>query len=335
MTRVRHALLTASAVLGCLCLLATVCALAFDVRPIVFRSGSMSPTIPTGALAWVHRVDAADIAAGDVVAVTTTNGARVTHRVVGAALEGDVATLRLQGDANRVPDPQPYHVTAAERVVLDVPWLGYALGWLGTGAGRFALLLYGACLLHVALRPSAEPPVDAVPAASPVPHPRADAGRGRRGPLRVLTLAVLLIAGAATGVTHSAPGWASWTDTVALSGTSLRAHAVLPPPSVSCAGGGLLEALTYSWPDQDPRYGYRVRLTDAQGMLHGADRVVAPRSGTTTYSVAYAAADLPLGGFTVRVSAFLADSPSWASSTGTVATGRKSLLGLGLTTTCS
>ena len=46
----REVLLTSGAVIGALCILLPLGALVFGVTPLVFRSGSMSPAIETGAL---------------------------------------------------------------------------------------------------------------------------------------------------------------------------------------------------------------------------------------------------------------------------------------------
>lgn len=157
MTHFRQALLTGGAILGAICLLAALGAVVLDVRPMIFRSGSMSPTIPAGALALVERVDGSDISRGDVVGVIVADGSRVTHRVVEVSVVDDVATLHMRGDANAVTDPAPYRVTQADRVLGAVPRIGYGIEWLTTGAGRLALAMYGAFLLFVIVRPTGPP----------------------------------------------------------------------------------------------------------------------------------------------------------------------------------
>ena len=54
-------MLTAAAAIGTACLLVTVVAPLAGVRPLIFLSGSMSPTIPAGSLALARTVDAEDI----------------------------------------------------------------------------------------------------------------------------------------------------------------------------------------------------------------------------------------------------------------------------------
>ena len=132
-------LLTVGAVLGVLSVLAAVSFSVFQVTPLVFRSGSMSPAIGTGSLALARPVAVADIRPGDIVSVEDTRGTRVTHRVVSTEVAGNTATLVLQGDANDDPDPTAYVVTSADRVVLSVPVAGYVVAWLEGPAGVFAL----------------------------------------------------------------------------------------------------------------------------------------------------------------------------------------------------
>lgn len=329
MTRVRQALLTGGALLGAICLLAALAAVVLDVRPTVFRSGSMSPTIPAGALALVHRVDARDISRGDVVGVTVADGSRLTHRVVEVSVADDVATLHMRGDANAVTDPEPYRVTEADRVLGAVPRLGYAVEWLTTGVGRLALGMYAGFLLLVLVRPH---PPRRTPAGRSVPTPGRRRAPKTRTRVRVVGVAALVALGGALELSHASDGWAAWSDSSAVTGTTLGTHAVLPPTSVSCTGGGLLASLTYSWPSMDPRYTYRAELVDSTGTVQRTD--VVPESGQADYRVTYASADLPMGDFTVRVSSLLTASTTWTSPTTASAGGSKTSSMPGPTTAC-
>lgn len=328
MSHLRQAALTGGAVLGAICLVAALGAVVLDVRPMVFRSGSMSPTIPAGALALVQRVDAPDISRGDVVGVIVPDGSRVTHRVVEVSVTDDVATLRMRGDANAVADPEPYRVTQADRVLAAVPRLGYAVEGLTTGVGRLALGMYGAFLLLVIVSPHPRrtPPDRAVaaPGRRRAPKPRTRA--------RVVGVAALVALAGSLELTHTSDAWAAWNDSVDVTGTTLDTHTVLPPTSVTCTGGGLLASLTYSWPSKDPRYTYRAELVDSTGTVRRTD--IVPESGQGEQRVTYAVDDVPLGSFTVRVSSFLTESTTWTSTTTTSAGGSKAALLLGLTTAC-
>lgn len=104
----REIALTAGAALGLLCIIAAAAAMFLGITPLIVRSGSMEPTIPTGALAIAKDVAATDIKPGDVISVDDPQGSRITHRVVSIdSTAGEAVALTLQGDANNVPDALP------------------------------------------------------------------------------------------------------------------------------------------------------------------------------------------------------------------------------------
>lgn len=111
------------AVLGVVCLVLALAGFLGGWRIMMFRTGSMSPTIPTGSAALVHRIDAAEAHVGDVVTVDRPGELPVTHRVVHTepAADGRGATLTLRGDANATDDPAPYQREQVSRVVFSVP----------------------------------------------------------------------------------------------------------------------------------------------------------------------------------------------------------------------
>jgi hypothetical protein len=155
------------------------------------------------------------------------------------------------------------------------------------------------------------------------------------GVARATGVAIPLTLGGSLLVSQASGSWAAWTHSAAVTGTTLGAHAVLPPTTVDCDGGGVLaQPLIYSWPSKDPRYTYRAQLVDSSGTVRRTDLV--PESGQGSYSVTYDAGDLPAGSFTVRVSSFLTGSTTWTSATAAAHPGSKvSVLFVGLTTACS
>ena len=152
MRRVRELLLTLGAVLGALCLVLGIVAVTVGVHLLVFRSGSMSPTIDTGDLALTRTVDATELRVDDVVSVIDSSGNRVTHRVVNLAEQGSERQLTMRGDANQQPDAEVYTVREAQRVVFVVPKAGYVVDWSTGPVGLVLLGGYGAFLLSVLLR---------------------------------------------------------------------------------------------------------------------------------------------------------------------------------------
>lgn len=148
-----NTLLTVGAVLGALCVLATLAGLLAGAKPLIFRSGSMSPTITTGALGLSVPVQASEIHGGDILSVENAAGIRITHRVVSADINHGMATVSLKGDANAVPDAIPYRLHQADRVTFSVPVLGYVVAWLSSSAAAFIGGLFTAFLLYLAFGP--------------------------------------------------------------------------------------------------------------------------------------------------------------------------------------
>ncbi|MFC8932558.1 signal peptidase I [Rhodococcus sp. NPDC057135] len=153
--RLKQAALTTGAVLGILCIIATALSFAFGIKPVVFRSGSMSPAIPTGSLAFVKSQPVSELSVGDIVSVTTSGGERLTHRVYGIdQLDNNLSSLTLKGDANNAPDSETYAVADADLVVFSMSRVGYVLAWLSGPIGIFAGGLFAGSLLMIAFRPA-------------------------------------------------------------------------------------------------------------------------------------------------------------------------------------
>lgn len=154
----RHRLdvaLTTAAVLGALCIVATVLSLVLGVRPVIFETGSMAPTVPTGSIGFARTVPAADVRPGDIVTVTRDDGVRVTHRVVTVTpAAGTAASLTLRGDANASPDSQPYVVSTVYRTTITVPVVGYIASWLSAPHTLVLQAIAAAGLLAISFAPS-------------------------------------------------------------------------------------------------------------------------------------------------------------------------------------
>lgn len=124
---------------------------------VIFRTGSMAPAIPQGALAVSLPVAANQIKVGDVVTVPrSSDGLPITHRVAeiravgpsGAVAPSTITSreLVLKGDANSTTDPRPYVVDEARRVVVSVPKLGSVLMLLKSAIGLGSLSLLAGSL---------------------------------------------------------------------------------------------------------------------------------------------------------------------------------------------
>lgn len=151
--KLREALLWIGATLGVICLAWTAAMFAFGLTPLVFTSGSMSPVIGAGDLAFARTVDAREIDVDDVVSVINDRGIRVTHRVTHVDQQDDgTAILQMKGDANQSPDEEEYRVEEAERVMFSVPRAGYVVEAVGSPLGMFLGGLLVAGVLFIAFR---------------------------------------------------------------------------------------------------------------------------------------------------------------------------------------
>ncbi|MGK9147396.1 signal peptidase I [Plantibacter flavus] len=123
-------LLNVAAVGGVICIVLVILAYCFNITLIMFKTGSMSPTIPTGSLALVREIPASDISVGDVVTVDRAGQLPVTHRVTSVTGDrGTERTITLKGDANLSEDPAPYVVSTVRIVLASVPGLAYVVIW--------------------------------------------------------------------------------------------------------------------------------------------------------------------------------------------------------------
>lgn len=145
------AALTAGAAIGTLCLLVTLVAPPLGVRPLIFLSGSMSPTISAGSLGLARVTDAEDLEVGDIITVPS-NGSMVTHRIVEITRGPGRATVLLKGDGNKVADATAHEVTSAPRTFLAIPRLGSAIAWFSHPPGIYVLAAWVALVLGSARR---------------------------------------------------------------------------------------------------------------------------------------------------------------------------------------
>lgn len=128
----KDAALWVTGVIGTLALLWFVAAQFLGVTVVIFRTGSMAPSMPQGAGAVSIAVSASDLEVGDVVTVSrSAKDLPITHRIVSIETPDDdplLRTLVLKGDDNPSVDREPYTVDTVTRVVFAVPGLGAAVG---------------------------------------------------------------------------------------------------------------------------------------------------------------------------------------------------------------
>ena len=118
---------------GVVCIVLVILAVSMNISLIMFKTGSMSPTIPTGSVAVVKQISADEIEIGDVVTVDREEGQLpVTHRVVEKYPQAPgEALIQMKGDANPGVDPGMYRVTEVRKVLWSVPELAKVIVWFG------------------------------------------------------------------------------------------------------------------------------------------------------------------------------------------------------------
>ncbi|KQS00700.1 hypothetical protein ASG12_07500 [Williamsia sp. Leaf354] len=271
--------LTLGAIAGVLCVLAAVAGVAFGLSPLMFRTGSMAPTIGVGDVAIARSVPASNVAVGDIVSVTRPDGERVTHRVASIdARVGNSTTMTLRGDANTVADAAPYTVTAVDRVMFDIPKLGYVLGVFASPYAWVLATLATLGLLWIAFCPDRRTPHAPAPGRH-ARHAAPEPTSLRRSTIAVQVVAALLVVAAAvTGFARTSGTLAALTDSATASGT-VSAIRPTAPASLSCANQSTSARL--SWPNPAASQGYDYQLVFTPTFLGGNPITTVVAASTT------------------------------------------------------
>lgn len=227
--------LNVAAFLGALCIFLVILAGVFGISIMMFKTGSMSPTIPAGSIAFVREAPATEIEVGDVVTVSRGDDVLpVTHRVVnilGTYEATGIVTFEMQGDANEVVDPTPYSVAEVRIVMFSVPGLARVIGWFGNPYVLGALTVAATTLVVWAFWPRRNDDDNGDGVASDEPAEQGDAPvKPPQVALRSLALAVAAVALAWT----SQPGAAAEEPQP---GDYLRMHSQTEPQMLNLSPG--------------------------------------------------------------------------------------------------
>jgi signal peptidase len=119
-------------------------------QALIVRSGSMSPTIPTGSIVFYTKIESAKVKVGDVIAFSKPGDPteKVTHRVyqIGHGATGEYFITK--GDANGTVDDWRVPAVGTGWIArFHVPAIGYALVDLQSTLARLLLLVIPAILL--------------------------------------------------------------------------------------------------------------------------------------------------------------------------------------------
>lgn len=279
--RVREVLLSLGALAGLVSIIIFIAGLAFGITPLIFRSGSMSPTIDTGALAFARTVPASEVLVGDIVSVSDSQGTRITHRVESIDQQGNnLAVAQLRGDANPIADPDPYVITEADRVFFSINRLGYVAVWLSGPSGLVLGAIAVGGLLYIAFRPRKRPD-EGEPSLD-----RQDAHGDSHAFKAIVALAT--VGFTVVGASQIGGTKAGYTDEATATNIQFGTAATFPtsPSAASCAVNFAVVvpvAVTITWP-ATVGSSYRLIARDASGNLLGSNDYIAT---STTGSMRY------------------------------------------------
>lgn len=280
----REMALTVGALLGVLCIVVAVASTFFGVRVLVFRSGSMSPTIETGGAALARPVSASQLKVGDIVSVENAEGVRVTHRVKAIHSHGKTASLTLKGDANQAVDEATPRVTEVDRVFWHVNRLGYVVNALASPYALFAGGAFAALLLFLGFsggdksqgsrsagRRRANKTLGKAPRHSSTPGKRVAVVLGV-----ALSVAMMLLSAVAL------PTMAGFSDHAAVSTGDFAVKGIPAASGYTCA-----DPVVLSWTHLGPGYKYELRVKNAASEVVNTYSVTTAgaANSTVTYSL--------------------------------------------------
>jgi signal peptidase len=119
-------------------------------QALIVRSGSMSPTIPTGSIVFYTKIDSSKVKVGDVIVFQKpgSTNEKVTHRVYKIGQGATGRYFITKGDANGTPDDWQVPAVGTGWIArFHVPTVGYALVDLQSTLARLLLLVIPAILL--------------------------------------------------------------------------------------------------------------------------------------------------------------------------------------------
>jgi signal peptidase I len=123
-------------------------------------TGSMTPGLPVGGMAFVRPVDAATVEPGDVITFQRRPDAPdvVTHRVITVDGNGESLVFTTKGDAHEDPDVDPVPASAVRgKLWFAVPQVGRLAAVLHSpkGAGLLVVLVCAVIAATPGRRPTA------------------------------------------------------------------------------------------------------------------------------------------------------------------------------------
>ena len=128
----------------------------FGLQRFVITGGSMTGTIPRGAIIYSRLTPVERLRAGDIITFNPPGlSTAVTHRIIAVEQGTDGGpAFRTKGDSNETADPwNPVTLNEPQqaRYAFQVPLLGYVLAALSARPMRIALIGLPAILIAVSM----------------------------------------------------------------------------------------------------------------------------------------------------------------------------------------
>jgi signal peptidase len=128
----------------------------FQQRAAVVLTGSMTPALPRGALAFTIPIEPGKVKVGDIIAFSSKQDPDTTtsHRVVEVVINEGEISFRTKGDANEEADPWLVPADYVQgKVVFHIPYLGriadQALLYVRTMPGLIILVILPSLVIVV------------------------------------------------------------------------------------------------------------------------------------------------------------------------------------------
>lgn len=122
------------------------------IRSFIVKSGSMEPTIPTGALVVTQYTHPTQLKNGDIITFIRPTEERdfITHRILGINTRNDYTAIQTKGDNNKTPDNwQVGGGNVVGKVNFSIPYLGYVLTFVQSKIGILLFILIPALYILV------------------------------------------------------------------------------------------------------------------------------------------------------------------------------------------
>jgi len=141
-SRILAALGLAGALIFALSVIVGVMPMFLGFRTFVVVSGSMEPTISTGAIALSHSVPSDSLQVGDVIAYSPSSAAAlpIIHRIVAITERKGQRYFTTRGDANTGNDAELNLPSSALQVTGSIPFVGYAVYYAAQPWGSVLLV---------------------------------------------------------------------------------------------------------------------------------------------------------------------------------------------------